>query len=186
MAHCGNCFVQANIDMCDHMKDPFPFWSDVAASKMIPPEKLTDRLREVRKRGQTIVSLNGSFDILHAGHLQIIFEASLCGDCLVVALNTDHSIQGYKGRDRPIVPLQYRLELMAALRWVDFVTWFDELDPREILKKISPNVHVNGLEYGENCIEAETVRALGGRLHLVPRKPSLSTSEIIQKMKSCR
>ena len=62
------------------------------------------------------------------------------------------------------------------------VTWFDEADPRVLLKKINPDVHVNGILYGENCIEAGTVREGGGRLHLVSLVPGLSTSEIVAKI----
>ncbi|MBM3183843.1 MAG: adenylyltransferase/cytidyltransferase family protein, partial [Chlamydiae bacterium] len=121
-------------------------------------------------------------DLLHAGHLFIIHEASRQADILILALNTDHSIRSYKGEGRPIIPLQYRLEMIAALEFVDLVTWFDESDPRALLAKIKPDVHVNGQEYGENCIEAEVVKSNGGKLHLVERIPTLSTSNIIQKI----
>lgn len=118
--------------------------------------------------------------MLHAGHLYIIHQASLQADCLIVALNSDASIKRYKGLKRPIISLEYRLSMMAALEFVDYVTWFEEDDPRKILSLIRPQVHVNGAEYGESCIEADTVRQNGGRLHLVERIPSLATSEIIK------
>ncbi len=72
--------------------------------------------------------------------------------------------------------------MMAALEMVDYVTWFDETDPRQILSRIKPDVHVNGAEYGENCIEAETVRSYGGKIHIVGLVPGLSTSQIIKKI----
>ena len=97
-----------------------------------------------------------------------------------MALNSDASIKRYKGPKRPIISLEDRLSMMAALEFVDYVTWFEEDDPRKILSLIRPHVHVNGVEYGENCIEAETVKENGGRLHLVKRIPSLATSEIIR------
>ena len=80
--------------------------------------------------------------------------------------------------------MSYRLELMAALECVDYVTWFEETDPRALLAKIKPDVHVNGAEYGENCLEAEVVKRGGGRLFLVKRIPSLSTSGIIEKIRA--
>jgi bifunctional ADP-heptose synthase (sugar kinase/adenylyltransferase) len=86
---------------------------------------------------------------------------------------------------RPIIPLNYRLEMIAALEFVDYVTWFNETDPRALLDKIKPNVHVNGAEYGASCIEADIVQINGGRLHLVERIPSLATSTIIEKIKQC-
>ena len=157
-------------------------WSEAYQNKVIPPHQLKQRLEELRKGNQKIATLNGSFDLLHAGHLQIIFEASQVGDILIVALNTDRSIQQYKSPKRPIIPLEYRLQMMAALECVDYVTWFEETDPRQLLSIIQPDVHVNGAEYGENCIEAATVRSYGGKIHIVQLVPGLSTSTIIKKI----
>ena len=151
--------------------------------KLIEPDALEEKAKTIRDRKLTIATLNGSFDLLHAGHLYIIHEASKQADRLIVALNSDHSIQQYKGPSRPIVPLRYRLEMMAALEFVDFVTWFEEADPRALLDKIKPDVHVNGIEYGESCIEAEVVKKNGGRIHLVDRIPSLATSNIVDKIR---
>lgn len=150
--------------------------------KLVEPQKLEETIAHLRAQKLSIATLNGSFDLLHAGHLYIISEAAKQADRLLIALNSDASIQKYKSPDRPIISLKHRLEMMAALQWVDFVTWFDETDPREILDKIKPDVHVNGAEYGENCIEASVVRKNGGRLHLVPRIDSLATSAIIEKI----
>jgi bifunctional ADP-heptose synthase (sugar kinase/adenylyltransferase) len=83
-----------------------------------------------------------------------------------------------------VIPLEYRLQMMAALEMVDFVTWFDETDPIALLSKIKPHVHVNGAEYGEHCVEAETVKQGGGRLHIVTLVPGLSTSAIFEKIKT--
>jgi len=159
-------------------------WDIYHKRKRIDPKNLADKVSALRKEGKTIATLNGSFDLMHAGHLYFIYEASKVADLLIVGLNTDHSIQQYKSPTRPIVPLEYRLQMMAALEFVDFVTWFDETDPRQLLSVIQPDVHVNGAEYGENCIEAETVKHFGGRIHLVDRIPTLSTTEIIKKIHS--
>lgn len=153
--------------------------------KLIEPKQLEDKVAGMRAKKQTIATLNGSFDLLHAGHLFIIHQARLQADVLIVALNSDGSIRQYKKGHRPIIALAYRLEMMAALEFVDFVTWFDETDPRSLLAKIKPDVHVNGAEYGDACIEAEVVKTHGGRLHLVDRIPSLATSAIIEKIKTC-
>ena len=102
----------------------------------------------------------------------------------MVALNSDSSIRAYKGPTRPIIPLQYRMEMMAALEFVDYVTWFDETDPLRILAEIKPDVHVNGAEYGENCIEADIVKKYGGKIHIVNLIPGLSTSSILKKIQS--
>ncbi len=151
--------------------------------KIIQPHELESKIATLRAEGKTIATLNGSFDLLHAGHLEILTEGSKQADIFIVALNSDASIKGYKGPDRPIIPLLFRMQLMSALECVDYVTWFDEADPRNLLSQIKPDVHVNGSEYGENCIEAEVVKNNGGKIHIVPLVPGLSTSALIQKIK---
>ncbi|NBO24439.1 MAG: D-glycero-beta-D-manno-heptose 1-phosphate adenylyltransferase [Chlamydiae bacterium] len=152
--------------------------------KIIQPDQLLDLVKQLKAKGKRVVSLNGSFDLLHAGHLYMIEEAKKQGDILILALNSDDSIKRYKSPLRPIISLNDRMQMIAALEKVDYVTFFDEIDPREVLKKIEPDVHVNGLEYGQDCIEAQTVKELGGTLYLVPRIEGLSTSSIIKKIKS--
>lgn len=159
-------------------------WSTDYQKKVIDPAQLESTVEALKEKGKTIVTLNGSFDLMHAGHLQIIYEASLQGDILILALNSDASIKKYKSPKRPIIPLKYRLQMMAALEFVDYVTWFEETDPIAVLNKIKPNIHVNGAEYGENCIEAELVKSHGGKIHIVQLVPSLSTSEIIKKIQA--
>jgi rfaE bifunctional protein nucleotidyltransferase chain/domain len=154
------------------------------SAKYIAPNSLEERVAALRAEGKTIVTLNGSFDLLHAGHLQMIYEASLQGDILIVALNSDASIQKYKNPNRPIISLKERLLMMAAIGFVGYVTSFEETDPRALLQKIKPHVHVNGAEYGENCIEAAVVKENGGRLHIVTLVPGLSTSNILNKIRT--
>ena len=152
--------------------------------KYIPPSDLAAKVEALRKEGKTIATLNGSFDLLHAGHLHMIQQASAQADILIVALNSDASIKKYKSIHRPIIPLLERMKMMAALSFVDFVTSFEETDPRDLLEKIRPDVHVNGAEYGANCIEADVVRSHGGRVHIVDLVPGLSTTQIVTKIKN--
>ncbi len=159
-------------------------FSEHIKKKIILPDDLDKVLEEIRGCKKSIATLNGSFDLLHAGHLEMIYQASLQADVLLVALNTDRSIQEYKSPTRPIVPLKQRMEMMAALFMVDYVTYFDEVDPRDILRKIKPNVHVNGSEYGADCIEAPTILAGGGRVHIVPLVSGFSTSALLNKIVS--
>lgn len=151
-------------------------------SKILDPSLLEEAVATLKNQKKTIATLNGSFDLLHAGHLEILSQAAQQADVLIVALNTDRSIQEYKSPKRPIVALEFRLQMIAALEMVDFVTWFDETDPRQILSLIRPDVHVNGAEYGKNCIESDVVRAHGGRMHIVSLVPGLSTSQILKKI----
>jgi D-glycero-beta-D-manno-heptose 1-phosphate adenylyltransferase len=166
---------------CSVSRSPISF-DDFFLQKWIEPSQIELRTDQFKHDGKTIATLNGSFDLLHAGHLHMIYEASKQADILIVALNTDSSIQKYKSPLRPIVPLEYRLRMMAALSFVDYVTTFDETDPRVLLGKIKPHVHVNGAEYGANCIEADVVKENGGRLHIVELIPGLSTTTLIKKI----
>jgi rfaE bifunctional protein nucleotidyltransferase chain/domain len=161
------------------MSNPEP-WLE---KKQIPPKNLERFVADLRHQKLTIATLNGSFDLLHAGHLYILHQAKMQADKLIVALNSDSSIRKYKGPMKPLILLSDRLSMMAALECVDYVTWFEETDPRELLLKIRPDVHVNGVEYGPDCIEAEVVRRHGGRIHLVDRIPGLATSSIIEKIR---
>lgn len=151
-------------------------------NKLIQPADLRGKAETLRTAGKKIVTLNGTFDILHAGHLQLFFEASQLGDVVIAALNSDSSVKQYKSPLRPFIPLEERMQMVAALEFVDYVTWFDETDPRVLLEKIRPAVHANGAYYGPNCIEKEVVEKYGGKVHLVDIIPGLSTSELIKKI----
>lgn len=157
---------------------------DRESLKIVSRQGLSSLAATVRAQRKRIVTLNGSFDVLHAGHLHILREARKCGDVVIVGLNSDASVRGYKGPGRPVVPEKQRAEMLLALRMVDYVHIFDEADPIAFLSEVRPDVHVNGAEYGEYCIEAETVRRFGGTLHLVGRIPGLSTSAIVEVMRS--
>ncbi|NGX35082.1 MAG: Bifunctional protein HldE [Candidatus Anoxychlamydiales bacterium] len=139
----------------------------------------------MRERNKTIATINGSFDLMHSGHLRIIYEASTLSDILIVALNSDSSIKKYKSKKRPIIELKYRIEMVSALFFVDYVTSFDETTPIKILNIIKPDVHINGKEYGKNCIEADIVKKNGGKIHIVDLVDNLSTTNILKKIKLC-
>ena len=160
-------------------------WDRAHRDKLIEPAALEAQVAALRAQDKSIATLNGSFDLLHAGHLHILYEASKQADVLIVALNSDASIQAYKSPLRPIITLPYRLQLMAAIGFVDYVTWFEETDPCALLRRIQPDVHVNGTEYGADCIEATTLRELGTTLHLVPLIPGLSTTAVLSKVRTC-
>jgi len=141
--------------------------------------RIADRLRA---EGKTILTTNGSFDLLHAGHVRYLREARAQGDVLFVGLNSDASVRGYKGANRPFVGERDRAELLAALEMVDYVVIFDEKEPMRFIEAIRPHVHINGSEYGAECIEAPTVRRLGGRLHLIDRIEGLSTTALARRI----
>lgn len=157
-------------------------WEKESKKKFIDRKDLFSFCKKIRAEKKTIATLNGSFDLLHAGHLHMIYEASLVADVLIVALNSDSSIKKYKSKKRPIISLPYRMQMMAALSFVDYVTSFEETDPICILSEIMPNVHVNGSEYGSECIEKEIVEKNGGKIHIVNLVGGLSTTQIIEKI----
>jgi D-beta-D-heptose 7-phosphate kinase/D-beta-D-heptose 1-phosphate adenosyltransferase len=157
---------------------------DTDAARLVPRAALGQLAATLRAKGKRIATINGSFDILHNGHLHILNEARQRGDVLIVGVNSDASVRSYKGPGRPMVPERGRAEMLLALRMVDYVHIFDEPDPIAFLKELRPDVHVNGSEYGEACIESETVRRGGGEIHIVSRIPGLSTSGLISALKS--
>jgi D-beta-D-heptose 7-phosphate kinase/D-beta-D-heptose 1-phosphate adenosyltransferase len=163
---------------------PEEILQDTDAHRLVPRRALSQLATTLRAKGKRIVTINGSFDILHNGHLYILNEARQRGDVLIVGLNSDASVKSNKGAARPIITERRRAEMLLALRMVDYVHIFDEPDPIAFLKEVNPDVHVNGSEYGDDCIEGETVKRGGGQLHIVGRLPGLSTSNILDRLQS--
>jgi len=157
---------------------------DTDALRLVPRRALAQLAATLRAKGKRIVTINGSFDILHNGHVHILNEAHKRGDVLIVGLNSDGSVRRHKGASRPIVPERRRAEMLLALRMVDYVHVFNEPDPIAFLKELRPDVHVNGSEYGEHCIERETVTRGGGEIYVVNRIPGLSTSRLVEGVQS--
>ncbi len=151
--------------------------------KIVDREKLAAICEKFRNEGKRIVTCNGSFDLFHFGHLTFLAEAKEQGDVLIVGLNSDSSIKKYKSEDRPIISEEARSQILAALEIVDYVHVFDETTPIAFLEVVKPDVHVNGEEYSEECIEAEAVKKNGGKIYLVKRKAGFSTTELIAKIK---
>jgi rfaE bifunctional protein nucleotidyltransferase chain/domain len=152
--------------------------------KTVTRDELAGLAASLHAQGKTIVTCNGSFDLFHYGHLVFLKEASEQGDVLIVGTNSDSSVKQYKNPNRPMVPQEQRAAILAALEMVDYVHIFDETVPMPFLDVVKPQVHANGEEYGENCIEADTVRKNGGRIHLIKRVPGLSTTDLIKRIKS--
>ncbi len=145
--------------------------------------QLSQAIEESHLRGETIVMTNGCFDLLHAGHVDYLKKARALGDRLIVAVNTDSSIQRLKGAHRPVMPLEKRLEVLSALACVDWVVAFDQDTPAELIAQLQPDVLVKGADYQVNEIAgADTVLSRGGRVETIDLVPGVSTSEIIQRI----
>src|SRR5436190_2296558 len=98
-------------------------WSD---TMVVSLQAVAEEVRKQQATGKKIVFTNGCFDILHAGHIDLLRRARAHGDKLVVAINSDASVRRSKGQDRPIIPEQERAELLDSLEVVDYVCTFDE------------------------------------------------------------
>jgi rfaE bifunctional protein nucleotidyltransferase chain/domain len=137
----------------------------------------------LRGTGKKIVFTNGCFDIIHTGHTRYLALARSFGDLLVVAVNSDVSVRTIKGEKRPINSEAERMETLAALEMVDFVTVFNEPDPYRIISELRPDVLVKGGDWPvEKIIGRDVVEARGGRAVNVPYVEGASTTGIIEKI----
>ncbi len=152
-------------------------------NKIIPRNKIKQLTENIKKQGKTIVTINGTFDILHLGHESILKEAKKQGDILIVGVNSDSSVKQNKGPERPVNNQSSRAKMIANFKEVDYVTIFDEKTPIELLELTKPNIHINGSEYGKECIEAETVEKNGGKIHIVNLTKGYSTTKLISPKK---
>ncbi len=151
----------------------------MATSRVLGAATLARRLGRLR-RGKTVVFTNGCFDLVHAGHLKVLEWARRQGDLLVVGLNADASVRRLKGPRRPILPLNDRAALMAALKPVDFVTWFTEDTPRNLIRRLRPDVLVKG---GDWTADAIVGREFVQKVVRIPLLKGRSTTGIIEKVK---
>ena len=151
--------------------------------KIKTKDELQKVLDDLRPRGKRIVFTNGCFDILHIGHVRCLEEAKKLGDTLVVALNSDRSVQTIKGPPKPFVPEAERAEVLSALACVDYVVIFDEPDPLELITFLKPNVLVKGGDWTpETTIGKEVVEKAGGKVVIIPPIQGVSTSKIIERI----
>ncbi|MBF0118156.1 MAG: D-glycero-beta-D-manno-heptose 1-phosphate adenylyltransferase [Desulfobacterales bacterium] len=146
-------------------------------------EKIEERLTFLKKEGKRIVFTNGCFDIMHVGHVRYLESAKKEGDILIVGLNSDISVRTIKGIKRPIINQQQRAEVLSALSCVDYVVFFDEPDPFNIIDRLQPDVLVKGADWTEDkIIGADIVKKRGGKVARIKIVPDISTSEIIKRI----
>ncbi len=132
-----------------------------------------------------IVFTNGCFDIIHAGHIDLLQRAKALGTKLIVGINSDESVRAIKGSGRPVQDENARKEVLLGLLSVDEVVIFNELTPENLIKGIKPDVLVKGGDWRENeIIGADFVRGYGGQVFSLPLKDGYSSSEIVDRIKS--
>lgn len=151
--------------------------------KIKTPAELRLLLAILRSTGKKVVFTNGCFDILHTGHTRYLATAKALGDILVVAVNSDASVKTIKGEKRPINAEASRMETLAALEAVDFVTLFSEPDPYNVIAHLQPDVLVKGGDWPvEKIIGRDIVAARGGKVVNVPYIEGQSTTGMIEKI----
>lgn len=158
--------------------------SDTIANKIFSLAALKKQLAAWRLSGKKVAFTNGCFDILHAGHISSLQQAAATADYLIVAINSDVSIQNLKGPSRPINQQQSRALLMASLVMVDAVVVFDEPTPLQLIEELLPDVLVKGGDYTiENIVGADTVIKNGGKVVINHLVEGYSTTNIIHKIR---
>ena len=146
---------------------------------------LANHLAQWRRDGMRIGFTNGCFDLLHPGHIRLLVAARAACDRLIVGLNSDASVAGLKGRDRPVQDQTARAEVLAALEAVDLVVVFNEPTPIELIRTVRPATLVKGGDYApDEVVGREIVEANGGELMLIELAPGHSTTGLVKRLRS--
>lgn len=135
-----------------------------------------------KQQGKRVVFTNGCYDILHPGHIRLLERARSMGDVLILALNTDASVQRLKGPSRPLLPQSDRVEQALALEAVGAVTLFDEDTPRELIAAVLPDVLIKGADWAHFIAGREEVESAGGQVLALPLEPGYSTTGIVEEI----
>ena len=154
------------------------------AAKIMELDQLKKEIAAHKQAGELIVFTNGCFDILHVGHIRYLKKAASLGDKLVLAVNSDSSVKELKGKNRPFVPENERLEMLATLEMVDYLVLFSEADCKAVIDQLEPQIYVKGGDYRiEDLPEAEVVYSYGGKIVLITEIKGRSTSNLINKIR---
>jgi D-beta-D-heptose 7-phosphate kinase/D-beta-D-heptose 1-phosphate adenosyltransferase len=146
--------------------------------------RLAAQLEGERLARRTIVFTSGVFDILHTEHLQFLKQAKALGDILVAAINSDSSARKLKGPGRPINNEHDWLALVDALDLVDYTLLFEEDAAASCIRMVRPTLYIKGSDYSDETLpDAESVREIGGRVVILPLVRSISTSDVIERIK---
>lgn len=152
-------------------------------AKILSVQEMLAERERLRAAGRRLVFTNGVFDLLHVGHVRYLAQARALGDALIVAINSDRSVRELKGPNRPVFDQDERAEILAALRYVDYVVVFDDISPRSLIKGVLPDVLVKGGDYQLDEIHGrEEVEAAGGEVISLPFVAGASTTSLLQRM----
>jgi D-glycero-beta-D-manno-heptose 1-phosphate adenylyltransferase len=158
--------------------------SDKIPLKLMSRDELQKQSNRWKLQGRKIVFTNGCFDILHKGHLELLAQAAVLGDILVVGVNADLSVRKLKGDERPVNDESFRSLMLASLSIVDAVCIFPEDTPLELIQAIMPDIIVKGGDYDPSTVVgAEDVVKNGGEVKIIPLVTGYSTSGLIRKIR---
>lgn len=145
--------------------------------------EMADKVQHLRGLGYTVVLTSGSFDLIHLGHVKYLERAKECGDFLAVGVDCDAKIRRRKGEDRPMVPEDERLQMLAYQRPVDFVYLKRDEDERwGLIDATRPDVLVLTADHSYGEDELRALEELCGEIKVIPRQASVTTSERIRQM----
>ena len=151
-------------------------------ARILSREALAATIARTRQ-GRRVVFTNGCFDLLHAGHVDLLIRARALGDLLVVGVNDDGSVARLKGPSRPVTPLAQRAYVLAGLACVDYVCAFAEDTPLKLIEAVLPDVLVKGGDWPvASIVGGDVVTARGGLVASLPLLPGLSTTAVIARI----
>lgn len=146
------------------------------------------QLIDLQKESKKIILTNGCFDIFHSGHVKYLEKAKQLGDILIIAINTDESVQRLKGEDRPINKLKDRISVLSALSCVDYIIPFganENDNASELIKVLQPDIYVKGNDYNpKNLKELGSLKEANCEIHFIPIVPHQSTTKIIRRIRT--
>jgi D-glycero-beta-D-manno-heptose 1-phosphate adenylyltransferase len=153
--------------------------------KLLIPDEIQSRLKLDRSFAHPLVFTNGVFDVLHRGHVSYLERARALGACLMVAINSDASAKRLgKGPDRPLNNAEDRAYVLAGLSCVDWVIFFEEDTPCQLIEQIKPDIYVKGGDYDMKSLEeTRIVKAIGGRVLAIPFVEGYSTTRLVARIR---
>ncbi len=153
------------------------------SSKILTSQDVEKFVKQARVQHKKVVMTNGCFDLMHSGHVRYLEQAAKLGDILIVAVNSDASVQILKGKDRPINPLDDRMTVLAGLASVSIVVAFEEETPEQLICMIKPDILVKGSDYNKDQIAG---RQCAREVHLVSLVDGKSTSNMVKKIQEIK
>ncbi len=155
------------------------------SNNILDLSELKQIISHAKSNNKSIVFTNGCFDLIHGGHIEFLQRAKALGDILIVGMNSDDSVRTLKGEGRPIKNETERSSILSAIKYVDYITIFNELTPEELIRNIRPDILVKGNDYTiEEVVGRDIVEGYGARVELVPIVEGLSTSNTVDKIRS--